>query len=84
MAEKKSRSPHPKPKHKAPSVADVETDALKSFPNKKNMISISLNNPSGRSLTKTDISNLVIFLCSKKSEMIKGQTIVIDGGYNLI
>ena len=31
MAEKKSRSPHPKPKHKAPSVADVETDALKSF-----------------------------------------------------
>ena len=62
----------------------VETDALKSFPNKKNMISNSLNNPSGRSLTKTDISNLVIFLCSKKSEMIKGQTIVIDGGYNLI
>ena len=62
----------------------VETDALKSFPNKKNMISNSLNNPSGRSLTKADISNLVIFLCSKKSEMIKGQTIVIDGGYNLI
>ena len=62
----------------------VETDALKSFPNKKNMISNSLNNPSGRSLTKTDIANLVIFLCSKKSEMIKGQTIIIDGGYNLI
>ena len=62
----------------------VETDALESFPNKNNMISDSLNNPSGRSLTKTDIANLVIFLCSKKSEMIKGQTIVIDGGYNLV
>ncbi len=62
----------------------VETDALKSFPNKKNMIADSLNNPSGRSLTKGDIANLVIFLCSKKSEMIKGQTIIIDGGYNLI
>ena len=62
----------------------VETDALKRFPNKKNMIADSLNNPSGRSLTKGDIANLVIFLCSKKSEMIKGQTIIIDGGYNLI
>ena len=48
------------------------------------MIADSLNNPSGRSLTKGDIANLVIFLCSKKSEMIKGQTIIIDGGYNLI
>ena len=30
------------------------------------------------------IANLVIFLCSDKSDMIRGQTIVLDGGYSLI
>ena len=52
----------------------VETDALKSFPNKKNMISNSLNNPSGRSLTKTDISNLIpicrSFFCMRRCSIV--------------
>tara|TARA_B100000945_G_scaffold249058_1_gene205585 strand:- start:1525 stop:2274 length:750 start_codon:yes stop_codon:yes gene_type:complete len=62
----------------------VETDALKSFPNKSEMLSAKEKNPAGRSISTNDIANLVIFLCSDKSDMIRGQTIVLDGGYSLI
>jgi enoyl-[acyl-carrier protein] reductase III len=62
----------------------VQTDALNSFPNKSDMMSRKENNPSRRSIDKKDISNLVLFLCSRKSEMIRGQTIILDGGYSLV
>ena len=40
--------------------------------------------PAGRHVTTTDVANLVAYLCSPESEMIVGQTIVIDGGVSLL
>jgi len=31
-----------------------------------------------------DIANVVAFLCTPQAEMIRGQTIVVDGGYTLL
>ena len=52
-------------------------------PNKDEMLNSKKQNPVGRSVNTVDIANLVLFLCTQKSEMIRGQTIVLDGGYNL-
>jgi enoyl-[acyl-carrier protein] reductase III len=38
------------------------------------------NMPIGRHIEPDDVANLVAFLCGPESEMIVGQTIVIDGG----
>jgi enoyl-[acyl-carrier protein] reductase III len=40
--------------------------------------------PIGRHVTRNDVANLVAYLCSPESEMIVGQTIVLDGGISLI
>jgi enoyl-[acyl-carrier protein] reductase III len=39
--------------------------------------------PAGRLVTPQDIANLVAFLCTPEAEMIRGQVIIIDGGYTL-
>jgi enoyl-[acyl-carrier protein] reductase III len=39
--------------------------------------------PAGRMLTPEDIAGVVAFLCSPAAEMIRGQVIMIDGGYTL-
>lgn len=39
--------------------------------------------PAGRLVTPEDVAELVAFLCSPKAEMIRGQTIVLDGGMTL-
>ncbi|RJQ40016.1 MAG: enoyl-[acyl-carrier-protein] reductase FabL [Dehalococcoidia bacterium] len=39
--------------------------------------------PAGRMVQGKDVANLVAFLCSDDSEMIRGQIIVIDGGVSL-
>ena len=38
----------------------------------------------GRHVVPEDVADLVAFLCSPESEMIIGQTIVLDGGVTLI
>ena len=40
--------------------------------------------PIGRHVVPADVANLVAFLCSPESEMIVGQTIILDGGISLI
>ncbi|MCI0532272.1 MAG: SDR family oxidoreductase, partial [candidate division Zixibacteria bacterium] len=30
-----------------------------------------------------DLANVVVFLCTPEAEWIRGQTIVVDGGYSL-
>jgi enoyl-[acyl-carrier protein] reductase III len=40
--------------------------------------------PIGRHVTPQDVANLVAFLCSPESEMIVGQTIILDGGISLV
>jgi enoyl-[acyl-carrier protein] reductase III len=39
--------------------------------------------PAGRLVTPEDVAGLVTFLCTPAAEMIRGQTIVIDGGLTL-
>ena len=62
----------------------VDTEALNHFPNRKEMLVSGKRNPAGRILTAKDIAKTVSFLCTDDAEMIRGQVIVIDGGYSLI
>ena len=39
--------------------------------------------PAGRMVQPEDIANLVAFLCRDESSMIRGQTIIIDGGVSI-
>ena len=62
----------------------VDTDALDHFPNREQMLSRSRERtPAGRLVEPTDIADAVAFLCSPQAEMIRGQTIVVDGGFSL-
>jgi enoyl-[acyl-carrier protein] reductase III len=40
--------------------------------------------PAGRLVTPEDVAKVVAFLCSPEAGMIRGQTIVVDGGYTLV
>ena len=61
----------------------VETDALKHFNAASEMLKAGSMNPVGRMVTGTDIAQAVVFLCSQEAEMIRGQVVVVDGGYML-
>ncbi|MGD2156328.1 MAG: enoyl-[acyl-carrier-protein] reductase FabL [Anaerolineales bacterium] len=65
----------------------VLTDALKHFDliNEDEHIieRIIDHNPVGRLVTPEDVAGVVAFLCSPAASMIRGQTIVVDGGYTL-
>jgi enoyl-[acyl-carrier protein] reductase III len=39
--------------------------------------------PAGRLVTPEDVAAVVAFLCSSSASMIRGQTILVDGGYTL-
>jgi enoyl-[acyl-carrier protein] reductase III len=63
----------------------VETDALKHFPNREDMIGGSLKRtPAGRLVTPEDMARVVAFLCTDQAEMIRGQVVVVDGGISLL
>jgi enoyl-[acyl-carrier protein] reductase III len=63
----------------------VETGALDHFPNREQMLSWSLERtPAGRLVEPVDVADTVSFLCSPEAEMIRGQTIVVDGGFSLV
>ena len=68
----------------AVSAGVVETGALDHFPNREAMIEMGEANPVGRIVTPEDIAACVTFLCSPDAEMIRGQTIVVDGGWSLL
>jgi len=60
----------------------VDTDALKKFPNRDEIIDASLERtPLGRLTTPEDVADLALFLCSDLASMIHGQAVVVDGGY---
>jgi enoyl-[acyl-carrier protein] reductase III len=64
----------------------VETEALKIYANDKSfpsgLIAVQ-NTPAGRMVLPEDVANLAAFLCSEESFMIRGQTIVLDGGFSI-
>ena len=61
----------------------VDTDALDAFPNREEMLAAGSANPVGRMVTPEDIAAAVSFLCSPGAEMIRGQTLIVDGGFSL-
>jgi len=61
----------------------VETGALEHFPNRETMLELGARNAAGRLVSVDDIAGVVTFLCSPEAEMIRGQTIVVDGGWSL-
>ena len=63
----------------------VETGALEHFPNKEDMIRAAQERtPAGRMVVPSDIADAVVFLCSPEADMIRAQTLVVDGGYSLL
>jgi enoyl-[acyl-carrier protein] reductase III len=64
----------------------VETDALKHFDalNDQGVIQKAISaTPAGRLVTPEDVAEVVGFLCTPAADMIRGQVIVVDGGYLL-
>ncbi|HEX3805207.1 MAG TPA: SDR family oxidoreductase [Gaiellaceae bacterium] len=62
----------------------VETGALEHFPNREAMLEAGAANPVGRLVEPDDIAGAVAFLCSPDAGMVRGQTIVVDGGFSLL
>ena len=64
------------------SAGAVDTDALKKFPNRDEILSTALERtPMGRLTTPDDVADVAVFLCSQFATMIQGQVITVDGGY---
>ena len=68
----------------AVSAGVVETGALEYFPNREAMLEMGRRNPVGRIVSPEDVAACVTFLCSADAEMIRGQTLVVDGGWSLL
>lgn len=65
----------------------VLTDALRHFSSGRQTERIIERaiaaNPAGRLVTPDDVANVVAFLCTPAASMIRGQTILVDGGATL-
>ena len=64
----------------------VETKALTAFPiDLQDTIRYATERtPAGRLVRPEDVARVVAFLCSEENTMIVGQTITVDGGYQLL
>lgn len=63
----------------------MRTDALNAFPDGgAAMIATGQKAPAGRLVTPDDIAGVVEFLCSPAAQMIRGQTIIVDGGWGFM
>lgn len=64
------------------SAGAVDTDALKHFPNRDQILNTAMERtPLGRLTTPDDVADIALFLCSELAGMIQGQVITVDGGY---
>jgi enoyl-[acyl-carrier protein] reductase III len=64
----------------------VETDALKQFDAMADgsiLQKAIAATPAGRLVSPEDVAEVVAFLCTPAASMIRGQVIVVDGGYTL-
>jgi enoyl-[acyl-carrier protein] reductase III len=69
----------------AVSAGVVETGALDHFPNREQMIADGLRRtPAGRLVEPRDVADAVCFLCSPEAAMVRGHTLVVDGGFSLL
>lgn len=63
----------------------LDTDALKHFPNREELLEDArTNTPAGRMVEIDDMVKTAMFLISDDSDMIRGQTIIVDGGRSVI
>jgi enoyl-[acyl-carrier protein] reductase III len=63
----------------------VDTAALDSFPDRERMLAYYRERtPAGRLVEPADVAEAVCFLASPAAEMIRGHTLVLDGGYSLV
>ncbi|MBO9128370.1 enoyl-[acyl-carrier-protein] reductase FabL [Bacillus sp. 165] len=63
----------------------VDTDALKHFPNREELLQAAAErNPAGRIVEPEDLAETVYFLCTPAASMVRGQTIIVDGGLSLL
>lgn len=63
----------------------VDTEALKHFPNRAELLEeAKTKTPAGRMVEIDDMVNTVMFLIGEESSMIRGQTIIVDGGISLL
>lgn len=63
----------------------VDTDALRHFPMREEMLNAARNaTPAGRIVTPQDVARAVTWLCSDEAPMTTGQTITIDGGASIL
>lgn len=60
----------------------VDTDALKYFPNREELLAeYARRTPAGSALTPEDVAGAVYLLCLPEASMITGHTLVVDGGF---
>jgi enoyl-[acyl-carrier protein] reductase III len=63
----------------------VETGALEYFPNRDEMLDYyKRRTPAGRLVEPRDVADVVCFLASPEGDMIRGQIVVVDGGYSVL
>lgn len=63
----------------------VDTEALKHFPNREELLEDAKRmTPAGRMVDMEDMVDAVEFLISPQASMIRGQTIIVDGGRSLL
>ncbi len=63
----------------------VETGALEFFGNRGEMLEYyQRRTPAGRLVEPRDVADVVCFLASPEAEMIRGQTLIVDGGYSVL
>lgn len=66
------------------SAGAVDTEALKKFPNREQILGAAMERtPMGRLTTPEDVADIALFLSSDLAGMIQGQVIVVDGGYSI-
>lgn len=63
----------------------LDTEALKHFPNREELLEDArVNTPAGRMVEIEDMVKTTMFLISDDSDMIRGQTIIVDGGRSIL
>jgi enoyl-[acyl-carrier protein] reductase III len=69
----------------AVSAGVVETEALDHFPNREQMLrAAEARTPAGRMVEPEDVAAAVAYLCSPDAEMVRGHTLIVDGGFSLL
>ena len=68
----------------AVSAGVVDTDALKYFPGRSELLAeFKKRVPARKTLSVDDVANAVYLLCLPEAEMVSGQTLVVDGGFSI-